>query len=133
VNREATKRFLRYHLPVILWGVLVALALLVPVGRVQRIGWPGWLAPLRPWADKVAHGLLFFVMALLCYRSIRTVPRIRMPLALTAIAVVLYGALLEVLQSFSVVRRTELGDLGANALGVLLFGAVVLLAERLRD
>ena len=112
---------------------MVAAALLVPVGAAQRIDWPNWLAPLRPWADKLAHGALFFIMALLCFRSIRTIPRIRRPLTFTAVIVVLYSALLELLQSFSVVRTSELGDLTANALGVLLFGVVVLLVGRQKE
>jgi len=123
-------RFVRFHLPFLLWGALAAVALLSPIDLVRDPHWPQWLAPLRPWADKIVHGVLFFIMAVLGYRSLRTLPRLRWPLIVTAISVLAYSALLELLQSYSVVRRSELADLTANAVGVLVFGVATWLAGR---
>lgn len=100
----------------------MAAALLMPIEAVHELPWPRWLAPLRPWSDKLVHGVLFFIMALLGYRSLRTVSGLRYPLIVTAVLVLAYGALLEALQTFSVVRRAEISDLTANAIGVLIFG-----------
>ncbi len=80
----------------------------------------------------MVHALLFFVMAFLSYRSLRVSSRIRWALPLTAAAVVAYSALLELLQTLTVARQPELGDLAANALGVLLFTLAVMLVGRRR-
>jgi len=123
-------RFVRLHLPFLLWAGLAAVALLSPLDVARDPPWPQWLAPLRPWADKIVHGGLFFVMAVLGYRSLGSLPQLRRPLIVTAVSVLAYSALLELLQTFSVVRQSELADLMANAVGVLIFGVATWVAGR---
>ena len=61
--------FLTRHLPALAWGVLTASALLMQGDQLQEVeywfGIPDWL---WPWADKLVHFGLFFVLAWLVSR-----------------------------------------------------------------
>ncbi|CAA6803461.1 MAG: Unknown protein [uncultured Sulfurovum sp.] len=69
--------------------------------------------------DKVLHALAFFVLSFLLNRSSSSIARrIRNIFALLA-----FGILIEILQSFTGYRDVSLGDVLADLLGILLFQA----------
>jgi VanZ family protein len=76
---------------------------------------PGLEAAAASGYDKAGHFVLFLVLALLAIAPARH--RTRHPLVVTAVACVLYGALLEALQALTGIRSAEVADLVANGLG----------------
>lgn len=67
--------------------------------------------------DKVMHALAFFLLAFLLNRSSSSIERrIR-----NVIALLSFGILIEVLQSFTTHRTASLGDVLADLVGILLF------------
>jgi VanZ family protein len=70
-----------------------------------------------PYSDKLIHALAFFLLAFLLNRSSSNIERrIR-----NVIALLSFGILIEVLQSFTGYRTASLGDVLADLLGILLF------------
>jgi len=68
-------------------------------------------------ADKVLHALAFFVLSFLLNRSSSSIEnRIRNMIALLA-----FGILIEILQSFTGYRTVSIGDVLADLIGILLF------------
>ena len=82
--------------------VVLALALMPTVPQMPTTGW-----------DKSNHLLAFAVMSWL---GCMAYPRHN---ALVLLALLAYGALIEVLQSFTPHRSAELGDLFADSLGLV--------------
>ena len=67
--------------------------------------------------DKVIHAMAFFLLAFLLNRSSSSIERrIR-----NVIALLSFGILIEVLQSFTTHRTASVGDVLADLLGILLF------------
>ena len=75
-----------------------------------------------PWfdfhhGDKVLHALAFFLLSFLLNRSSSSIEnRIRNMIALLS-----FGILIEVLQSFTTYRTVSVGDVLADVIGILLF------------
>ncbi|CAA6819944.1 MAG: Unknown protein [uncultured Sulfurovum sp.] len=68
-------------------------------------------------SDKVLHAFAFFVLSFLLNRSSSSVgTRVRNILALLA-----FGILIEILQSFTGYRQVSLGDVLADFLGIMLY------------
>ena len=78
--------------------------------------------------DKVAHGLLTGVLAVLVWWAVPHPTRRR---ALwSAAAAVVYATVIEIVQGFTTWRTTEFADVVAGAVGVVLAVAAIWLASR---
>lgn len=109
--------FLRYNLFGIIWGLLIAFLVLLPGQEMLPTG------DLLLF-DRVAHAFVFLVWVLLLivgFRKQTTFLYLHYYSERAAIFTgLLYGALLEMLQFFSVGRNFEWEDLLMNTVGVLL-------------
>ena len=86
------------------------------------------------WWDKLQHSLAFGVLTLLgllAYAS--TKKQAQRQVHRIVVAMVLYGALIEVLQSVSGWRYGEFGDWAADVVGVLLAWAIFAFTNRFID
>lgn len=116
------------HVPAALWLVLMTVALAVPSDVADLPAW--WPRILHFQSlDKVIHGFLFAVAALLLARSFRHLPWLSRPLLAALVVTALYGGLTEVGQHLFTDRDGELADVAADVAGA---GAGALLATRLR-
>jgi VanZ family protein len=93
---------------------------------------PHYLAPdIFDWWDKLQHALAFgllTILGLLAYATNKT--PFQKQSHRIVVAMVLYGALIEVLQSVSGWRYGEFGDWVADVVGVLLAWALFVMANR---
>lgn len=110
----------------LLWAGFIGFALLVPLSPENEDYLPSWLARLLvPGADRLVHGLLFFVLAYLLLGAFAGRRSLRGALAFLLSAA--YGALTEWAQGALGTRSAELSDFVADLLGALL-GVVVVWA-----
>lgn len=117
------------HVPAALWLVLMTIALAVPSDTADLPAW--WPRILHFQAlDKVIHGALFAVAALLLARSFRHLRRVPRPLLAALVATALYGGVTEVGQHLLTDRSGELADVAADVAGA---AVGVLAATRLRS
>lgn len=100
------------------WACGLAILILALMPTVPRIPTTGW--------DKSNHALAFSVLTFL---GCRAYPDKRL---LVLIGAVLYGGLIEVLQSFTPYRVAEWGDLIADSVGVI-FGWVTVVLTKVRS
>ena len=121
-RRVRDRRAVTTHGPAIFAAVAAAVGCLAPASAIQAGGnYPPWLAALFSvllW-DKALHFVGFAILGFLVYRSIR-LSGVRSPIVVTAILVMAYATLLELLQGFVASRTVEMEDLAANLTGVLL-------------
>ena len=94
---------------------VLALSLLPTSHTLPTTGW-----------DKSNHLSAFFLLTMLGLLAYPAKPRI------TMIALVAYGGMIEVLQSFTAYRFAEWGDLLADAIGVCLGGLLTATIQRRR-
>ena len=111
---------------------VVFLALLISAANKGLL--PGWVSLIRriPLGDKVAHFVLFGILALLANVCCRC-RRIRLGVlhVLTGSAVILVLSFCEETSQLFLQRRTfDPGDLLANALGIAIIGRCGLLTQR---
>ena len=109
--------FIRYHLPAILWSIIILILL----------GMPGNDIPKLPWLehfhfDKVVHFSLFAVFTVLFVRVFNkqtSFTFLQKYSIVTALLIgISYGAILEYLQGFLFIDRTsDVHDLIANIIG----------------
>lgn len=86
-----------------------------------------WALP--PHADKLVHGVLFFLETGFLYRSWRWWPGLR-PLLLAGVSALTLALSTELVQGFIPQRSTDGMDLLANGLGILAFAIVHMLRRR---
>ena len=118
-------------LPPLLWALVCAFLLCFPVDQARRSAAPGlahWQAPSM--LEASIHAFLFFVQAALLFYAglLRGRFGARGSLVASVLVSIFYGALPEGLQRWLPARSSQWEDVAANALGALLFGALVLLA-----
>jgi VanZ family protein len=102
------------------WTAVIALLLLMPLGRAPRAS--DWIPQFVAAAsDKIVHAVLFFAAARAYQRSAALIGFRRPGIAAVSVAVA-YGGGMEILQSF-VGRDAEWGDLAADALGAVIAAA----------
>ena len=104
---------IKYWLPPIAWAVLIFTA-----SSFSTSGLP----PTFPHADKVAHFIIYGILALLLYRALHGERKFG-PLAAMLLSVLLasvYGALDEFHQYFVPTRSTDVADWMADTLGALI-------------
>ena len=93
---------------------------------------PHYLAPdIFDWWDKLQHSLAFgllTILGLLAYAG--TKKQLQRQVRRIVVAMVLYGALIEVLQGLSGWRYGEFGDWAADVVGVLLAWLLFVMANR---
>ena len=104
---------LKFWLPPVIWAGLIFTASSLPTRG---------LPPLIPHADKVAHFIIYGILALLLYRALHGERKFR-PLAAVLLSVLLasaYGALDEFHQYFVPSRSMDILDWMADTLGALI-------------
>ena len=79
-------------------------------------------------SDKLVHFAVYFATAFLAVVLLGL--KGRSPLLLGCAVIALYGALMEVAQHFLPYRSFSVGDMAANAGGVLVFGSIWIAARR---
>jgi VanZ family protein len=111
------KPWIRYQLPVILWGLLIFVSSSLPSQKLPNLPILGM--------DKAIHFGVFFVFALLTHRAIKYqdwFPYLsRHALVYTVPVTILYGVLDEVHQMFVPGRDASVYDLVADGLGAILY------------
>lgn len=101
----------------ILAGIGILIAVLMPGSDVPKV--------TIPYLDKVVHFTMFGVLTV-CYYWDYHRTYCKLPLFLkTSIQLVLFGALTEVLQSFTADRSCDMKDLVADLLGVLIISILI--------
>ncbi|WP_298904467.1 VanZ family protein [uncultured Psychroserpens sp.] len=108
----------KWALPVvILYALALTIGSLATIGDFPSLG--------SSFDDKIYHFLAYFVFALLVFNYCNT-KQMRNAIVISAIVVILYGIIIEVLQNLITSYRTlDVYDALANSLGVL-FATVVL-------
>lgn len=91
-----------------------------------------YLAPdIFDWWDKLQHALAFGLLTILGFLAYATTKmQLQRQIHRIVVAMVLYGALIEVLQSVSGWRYGEFGDWAADVVGVLLAWLLFVMANR---
>ena len=113
-------------IPAVLTAIVIAIASL-------------WETPQMPQAitvsDKLAHGVLYAVLAISMMAGVRRDARMRVRTYLYVCALATsYGALMEILQRFCTMTRSgEMADLYADAIGALGGVVIVFLFEIMRS
>ena len=121
--RKSEKRMDRSRPPrprtaALLWSLLIALLLLVPLPGAK--GGHGWFQDLEALgADKPVHLALFAVQAVLVRRWLRSAG-VRAPGVWAVLVAVAYGALTELVQRSLPARHGDLRDLAADGFGAVL-------------
>lgn len=119
------------------WGLLALVWALLVWGLLTAGQVPGetivaaWVPlALRPWQDKLAHGALFLVQALLLERAgAARLGRRRAPLLAVALCVAL-GLVTELRQRSLPGRDADPGDFAADAVGALAYALALPLSRR---
>lgn len=109
---------LAVHSATLAWASLIAVLLLLP-GEVYDAAEGSWLDRVlstMPLVDKLAHGVLFGVMAWLTWRSFALLDASGRVLP-AAVSASLYGVSLELLQSLIPGRMPGVPDMIANTVG----------------
>lgn len=101
---------IHYFVP-LLWSIVVTLFSLVSIQNV------GVSIPIKG-KDKIVHFIFYFIMMLLWCLAQKKTTAIKNITIL--IVVVLYGGLIEILQSFTSFRTADFYDFIANTAGALL-------------
>ncbi len=100
----------------IVWLVLLALVSLLPIAAPKGV----------EHQDKFGHAIAYGVTAVLFFRQFRAKGGHLFVWSAAVVVAVLYGALLEVMQSFTPSREFSFADMAANAFGAvaaaLIFG-----------
>ncbi len=109
----------RYHVLTIIWIVVIAILTLSPARSVPDV--PFWNIP---YFDKIVHAGIFaplaFLMARGLFKHYKPNAKAGNFFYITFIFSVLYGGLIEYLQNFIPGRSSEMLDLAANTIGVLI-------------
>jgi len=92
------------------WATAIGILMMLPPSLL-----PGLERASESGADKTGHFVVFLVLALLAIASARR--RTRYPVIVALAACILYGAVLEALQSVMGMRSADLADLAADGLG----------------
>lgn len=122
---ESRAELYHVHLPAVLWAVLMAIFLAMPGETALRIA---DRLPI-PALDKLVHGALFFVWALLLWRSLSRVLTTTWKTTVVVLVVsCLYGVVSEIGQGWVSGRSPEAADVGADLVGTCL--ALLLIALR---
>lgn len=74
--------------------------------------------------DKIVHGIMYGITAVLIFRRIERYYSKRKTLVLTVLYASAFGTLIECIQYFLPYRSFSAGDIFANFAGAVLFGAV---------
>ena len=119
------KRFLLYHLPAILYGVLI-----IVLSSLPRLGIPN-VKFLQ--MDKILHFIEYAVFAVLIYRSFSHISdsfQGRLMLLLSMFFVVLFALFDEYYQSYIPGRQSDPLDLLFDVLGALMIITYLFLRKR---
>lgn len=105
----------------IAWSLLLLYLHFLPAHEIQVEGWY-----LKYHFDKVAHMIMFAVMFVLWFRFFRLNQTLKKTIILAGVIVLIYGAVLEILQGTVVVgRTTDLLDFLADSVGILVGFAII--------
>lgn len=109
------KKFLRFWLPVISWGLVIFLFSSKPTGRASEIHWQDFIF------KKTAHVLIFGLFAILLYRAIRQEKVENKNAGLLSIFLTFaYGVTDEFHQSFTPGREPTFRDIIFDTIGAIL-------------
>lgn len=101
-----------------LWALVILGLCLIPGQRLPE--WD-WFALFD--LDKLVHGIMFFVLAVLLAQALRTQGRVARYIVWACAMSIGYGLATEVLQGLEALgRRTDLNDMIANAIGAISAG-----------
>jgi hypothetical protein len=102
------------------WTAFILLLLLLPGNSVPSL--PDWTLEFSP--DKIVHGVLFFVHAVLLYGALMTSSALATRPAITRLAAcgasVAFGGATELLQMLAIARSTSAADFLADGIGTAL-------------
>ena len=114
------KKFLKYHLPVVLWAFIIFKFSSGVVPQVSSLYWPNFAFM------KSAHAFFFGIFAILLYRSLRSEGISGKKAAVWAVVItILYGASDELHQFFTQGREARLRDIGFDTIGGIIAVFVV--------
>ncbi len=111
-----------------LWARVILGLCLIPGQRLPE--WD-WFALFD--LDKLVHGIMFFVLAVLLAQALRTQGKVARYIVWACVLSVGYGLATEVLQGLEALgRRTDLNDMIANAIGAISAGGFANWREQTR-
>ncbi|MCX7983484.1 MAG: VanZ family protein [Bacteroidetes bacterium] len=119
------KQFLQYQLPLLLWAIMIFVLSSIP--RLPEIE-----APIG--TDKLVHVMVYFLFCWLSYRAIKHQDKYKFlqshAVLVALFMTVIYGYLDEVHQLYVEGRTYDLYDWGADALGAILFIALLSMHQK---
>lgn len=108
----------KYHIPVISWGLAVAVLSLMPTDRLPN--------PHVTNLDKAVHFTMYFIFSMLAFWSIRIPSNDWKKYVVIGFTVALYGFLMECCQKwFCTYRSFEWWDVASNATGALCSALII--------
>lgn len=113
--KEKMKTLIKYHLPAILYAVLIIVVSSIPSLTPPKVGIVGM--------DKIAHFFEYAILAVLVFRSISHLsPRIRpgMMFLLSMLFIVIFAIFDEAYQAYVPGRKSDLYDIVFDLLGSML-------------
>ena len=115
---------LKQFLPALGWSVVILVMSILPGKKLPKVGWNFFVH-----LDKIAHAIVYFLLALAIGWSLRKQGQIGLRGALGVVMVcTVYGILLELLQyHFLSDRFFEIHDIIANIIGSFVGASVVFL------
>jgi VanZ family protein len=116
------------YLRPILWAFFIALLCGMPGKDIPQISWLEWIS-----FDKWVHAGMFFILNFLFFKSYlqqkQSRENLQNSILYFAIACILYGGILELLQGLIFIDRSaDMSDFAANSFGVIL--SVLFLKKR---
>lgn len=106
------KSFFRYQLPAIIWAIAIFIQSSIPDLTPPSLG--------ITFQDKIAHAILFGILGFLITRAFDNTTLKKFAVLLSIIVSLLYAISDEFHQSFVIGRESEIGDVIADFVGILI-------------
>jgi VanZ family protein len=96
----------------LIWTIILTVLSLISFKKLPAIKLPG--------EDKTAHFIFYFVLTLVWYIALAKIHKKKYLKFIIAIAVIIYGIIIEILQGLTNYRHADINDVFANTGGTFL-------------
>ena len=114
---------MKSYLPPCLWMLLIFILSSIPGTEFPKLPFPG--------ADKVAHIIVYGILGILCYKSLKD--KVSKRFVVAVLISVIYGFSDEVHQLFVPFRKFDIMDILSNSLGAVVGAKIGIMVNKKRN